>query len=78
MTTIPSNVEYAIGEMFLCENLMEHLACYQHFHDELKDCTFIVFSEKEGTQLPKALCCGQPFLKHLCLNKITNIYPRYC
>ena len=23
-------------------------------------------------------CCGQPFLKHLCLNKITNIYPRYC
>ncbi|MBP1565947.1 MAG: hypothetical protein J6A58_09370 [Oscillospiraceae bacterium] len=24
------------------------------------------------------LCCGQPFLKHLCLNKITNIYPRYC
>lgn len=55
MTTIPSNVEYAIGKMFLCENLMEHLACYQHFHDELKDCTFIVFSEKEGTQLPKAL-----------------------
>ena len=59
MTTIPSNVEYAIGKMFLCENLMEHLACYQHFHDELKDCTFIVFSEKYNIESADDQPCNQ-------------------
>lgn len=53
--TIPENVKDAINEMFLCKNLTEHIACFQHFYDELKDCTFVVFSEEEGTELPEAL-----------------------
>ena len=38
-------------------------------------------NEEKAQQYRKEIaeyCCGQPFLKHLCLNKITNIYPRYC
>lgn len=53
---IPENVRDAINEMFLCENLKEHIECYQRFYNELKDCTFVVFSDKEGTKLPEALC----------------------
>lgn len=53
---IPENVRNAINEMFLRNNLTEHLACYQHFYEELKDCTFVVFSENEGTKLPGPLC----------------------
>lgn len=53
---IPENVKYAINNMFMCSNLREHLDCYQLFCEDLKDCTFIVFSENEGTKLPKALC----------------------
>ena len=34
---------------------MEHMGCFQHFYEELKDCTFVVFSEDEGTELPEAL-----------------------
>lgn len=52
---IPENVKAAINEMFLCKNLMEHMACFQHYYEELKDCTFIVFSKDEGTELPEAL-----------------------
>lgn len=52
---IPENVRNAIKEMFLCNNLMEHLACYRRFYEELKECTFVVFSENEGTKLPKSL-----------------------
>ncbi len=53
---IPENVINAINKMFLCSNLTEHLACYQHFYDDLKECTFVVFSENEGIKLPEALC----------------------
>lgn len=53
---IPENVKNAINEMFSCNHLMEHLACYHKFHEELKECTFVVFSENEGTKLPKPLC----------------------
>ena len=52
---IPEDVKEAINEMFLCKNLMEHMGCFQHFYEELKDCTFVVFSEDEGTELPEAL-----------------------
>lgn len=52
---IPEDVKEAIDEMFLCKNLMEHMGCFQHFYEELKDCTFVVFSEDEGTELPEAL-----------------------
>lgn len=51
---IPEDVKEAINEMFLCKNLTEHMACFQHFYKELKDCTFVVFSEDEGTELPEA------------------------
>ncbi len=54
--TIPENIRMAINEMFQCHNLMEHLECYQYFNKQLKDCTFVVFSENEGTKLPKPLC----------------------
>lgn len=52
---IPEDVKEAINEMFLCKILMEHMGCFQHFYEELKDCTFVVFSEDEGTELPEAL-----------------------
>ena len=52
---IPEDVKEAINEMFLCKNLMEHMGCFQHFYEELKDCTFVVFSEDEGIELPEAL-----------------------
>ena len=48
---IPEDVKEAINEMFLCKNLMEHMGCFQHFYEELKDCTFVVFSEDEGTMI---------------------------
>lgn len=53
---LPENIRNAINEMFLCNNLMEHLACYHNFYEELKECTFVVFSENEGTKLPESLC----------------------
>lgn len=53
---IPQNVRNAINQMFLCGSLAEHWACYHHFYEDLKECTFIVFSEKEGTKLPEFLC----------------------
>lgn len=53
---IPKNVENAIDHMFLCSSLTEHLACYQHYYEDIKECTFVVFSENEGTKLPKSLC----------------------
>lgn len=52
---IPKDVQEAINEMFLCKNLAEHMACFQYFYEELKDCTFVVFSEDEGIELPEAL-----------------------
>lgn len=53
---IPENVKNAIREMFLCDNLMEHLVCYHQFFEQLQECTFVIFSENEGTQLPEPLC----------------------
>lgn len=53
---IPNNVMEAINEMFYCETMIEHFACYQRYYRDLTDCNFIVFSEYEGTELPKALC----------------------
>ena len=50
---IPEDVKVAINEMFLCKNLMEHIACFQYYYKELKDCTFVVFSKEEGTELPE-------------------------
>ncbi len=53
---IPENVKNAIRHMFLCREFEEHLECYKHYYEDLKECTFIVFSEKEGTKLPVPLC----------------------
>lgn len=53
---IPENVKNAISKMFMCSSLAEHLACYQHFYEDLKECTFVVFCENEGTKLPEPLC----------------------
>lgn len=53
---IPENVKNAINKMFLCSNLAEHLACYQQFYEDLKECTFVVFSENEGIKLPESFC----------------------
>ena len=53
---IPENVMNAIDQMFLCNSMIEHLACYQHFYEDLQECTFVVFSEREGTKLPEPLC----------------------
>lgn len=52
---IPEDVKEAINEMFQCKNLMEHMACFQHYYEELKDCTFVVFSKDEGVELPKVV-----------------------
>lgn len=46
----------AINDMFSCRNLLEHMACYQHYSDQLENWTFIVFSENNGSKLPDALC----------------------
>lgn len=53
---IPQKVNLAINEMFYCTSLKEHLLCFQQYHEELKDCNFIVFSESEGTKLPDVMC----------------------
>lgn len=52
---IPEKVMDAIREMFLCDNLLEHLVCYHHFFEQLQECTFVIFSENGGTQLPEPL-----------------------
>lgn len=53
---IPENIKFAINQMFSCHGMDEHMACYQHYYEELKDCMFVVFSDTEGTQLPSTLC----------------------
>lgn len=53
---LSENVKIAINEMFRCRSLLEHIACYQHYNKELRDWTFVVFSEGEGSKLPDALC----------------------
>lgn len=53
---IPDNIKTAIYEMFSCDGMLEHMACYQYYYDDLKECTFIVFSENEGSKLPDKLC----------------------
>lgn len=53
---LSENVKNAINDMFSCSNLLEHMACYQHHIDQLKDWTFVVFSEEEGAKLPDTLC----------------------
>ena len=53
---IAEEVRSAINDMFLCRNMLEHLGCYQHYFDELKDWTFIVFSEDAESELPSTLC----------------------
>lgn len=53
---IPENIKLAINQMFSCKGMDEHMACYQHYYEDLKDCMFVVFSDREGTQLPSALC----------------------
>ncbi len=52
---VPENVMKAINEMFLRSNMLEHMACYQKYKKDLKDCTFVVFSETQGTELPEIL-----------------------
>lgn len=53
---LAEEVKLAINEMFMCSNMLEHMACYQHNYNKLKDWTFVVYSENEGTKLPDALC----------------------
>ena len=53
---LAEDVKLAINEMFMCSNMLEHMACYQHNYNKLKDWTFVVYSENEGTKLPDALC----------------------
>ena len=54
--SLPENVYEAICRMFMCDNLEDHLTCYHSFNEDLKECTFIVFSENEGSKLPESLC----------------------
>lgn len=54
--SLPENVYEAICRMFMCDNLEDHLTCYHSFYEDLKECTFIVFSENEGSKLPESLC----------------------
>lgn len=49
-------IRYAINDMFLCRNMLEHMRCYQQHIDILRDWTFVVFSEDEGQKIPSALC----------------------
>ena len=58
--------------IFECdEKLVEHKR--RHGHE------FNAYSLDDYlNQARDVMCCGQPFLKHLCLNKSTNIYPHYC
>lgn len=53
---LSEDVKMAINEMFMSRDLLEHMTCYQHHINELKDWTFVVFSEDDGTKLPDALC----------------------
>ena len=53
---IPEKVFWAINEMFYCKTIKEHFECYRKYYEELKECCFVIFSENEGTELPKALC----------------------
>ena len=46
----------AIDDMFRCRNLLEHMVCYQYHLEQLKDWTFVVFSDSQGSKLPDALC----------------------
>lgn len=49
---IPEKVMEAINEMFLCRNLLEHMACYHINKEVLQECVFLVFSEDEGCPIP--------------------------
>lgn len=35
----------AIDDMFRCRNLLEHMVCYQYHLEQLRDWTFVVFSD---------------------------------
>lgn len=52
---IPENIKIAINEMFSCRSMFEHMACYQNYYEDLKECMFVVFSDDEGNKLPDVL-----------------------
>lgn len=49
---IPEDVMQAINEMYLCRNLLEHMACYHKNKEILQECIFWVFSDNEGGTIP--------------------------
>ena len=53
---IPEKVQVAVNEMFLCRDMFEHVGCFHQYYEELKDWTFIIFSDEEGAKLPDILC----------------------
>lgn len=53
---ISEKVQIAVNEMFLCRDMLEHMGCFQQYYEELKDWTFIIFSDEEGAKLPDILC----------------------
>ena len=50
--TIPQNVLQGIMSMFMCNNFYEEFACYYVNYDVLKECSFFIYSDDEGQELP--------------------------
>lgn len=49
---IPDNVMQGIMKMFSCDNFWEELACFYMNYNDLKDCSFFIYSDNEGQELP--------------------------
>lgn len=49
---IPENVLQGIMKMFLCNNFTEELECFYKNYEDLKDCSFFIYSDSVGQELP--------------------------
>lgn len=52
---IPANILNAIMQMFSCNGFIEEFACLSEYYEDLKECSFLVYSDNEGIELPKFL-----------------------
>lgn len=52
---IPENVMQGIMKMFACENFEEEFICFLENYSDLKDCSFFVYSDNEGQELPSVV-----------------------
>ena len=41
--------------MFSCNGFIEEFACLSEYYEDLKECSFFVYSDNEGIELPKFL-----------------------